>query len=130
MELLITAQTYGLMSVLEKCIEFARKKTLPELQKDAFFKSIHPENVIQILMMRCGDLEDKLEQSRKMVTERDVRLYGCINEFASGYGSFCTECKSRRINDTCFNCLKMFRDKVKTKCDEVRQIRNQMPLLL
>ena len=65
-----------------------------------------------------------METNRKAVMERDVRLYGCINEFASGYGSFCTECKSRRINDTCFNCLKMFREKVKGKCDEVRQVRN------
>ena len=77
MELLIKAQTYGLTSVLVKCIEFARKKTLVELQTDAFFKSIHTENVVKILSLRCKSLENRLEQSRKAGTEPE--LYGNIS---------------------------------------------------
>ncbi|ESO12334.1 hypothetical protein HELRODRAFT_158835 [Helobdella robusta] len=106
---------------------------------------------------------------RRISTERDARLYGIINDLASGYGNFCTECKSRKatltirpsrrsasrihqfvpnrmaseaseyflncikmilrqVSDGCTNCLKMFRDKVKLKCDEAKAYRNQNPL--
>ena len=62
--------------------------------------------------------------SKRAASERDARLYGCVNELASGYGNFCSECKSRKVNESCFNCLKMFREKVKTKCEEAKAIRN------
>jgi len=67
-------------------------------------------------------------QCKKTTSDRDLRLYGVINELASGYGNFCTECKSRKVNETCYNCLKMFREKVKAKCDDVKAYRNHNPL--
>ena len=33
-----------------------------------------------------------------------------------------------QINDNCFNCLKMFREKVKSKCDEAKAYRQHNPL--
>jgi len=33
-----------------------------------------------------------------------------------------------QVNDTCYNCLKMFREKVKTKCDEAKSLRNHNPV--
>jgi len=60
----------------------------------------------------------------KATNERDARMYGCINDLASGYGNFCTDCKSRKVSDACFNCLKMFREKVKAKCEEAKSYRN------
>jgi hypothetical protein len=30
-----------------------------------------------------------------------------------------------KVNDTCYNCLKMFREKVRAKCDEAKVYRNQ-----
>jgi len=67
-------------------------------------------------------------QCKKTTSDRDLRLYGVINELASGYGNFCTECKSRKVNETCYNCLKMFREKVRAKCDDVKAYRNHNPL--
>jgi len=67
-------------------------------------------------------------QCKRTTSDRDLRLYGVINELASGYGNFCTECKSRKVNETCYNCLKMFREKVRAKCDDVKAYRNHNPL--
>ena len=33
-----------------------------------------------------------------------------------------------QVNDTCYNCLKMFREKVKAKCDEAKSLRNHNPV--
>ena len=52
MELLITAQTYGLTALLAKCVEFARHKSYHELQKDPYFPCLEPENLISILTFR------------------------------------------------------------------------------
>lgn len=124
MELLVTAQAYGLQQMLHKCIDHVRTKSFTELQKDPHFKRLEPDNLIHVLQLRVLDLELEIEQNRKSSGERDLRLYGVINDLASGYGNFCTECKSRKVNDTCYNCLKMFREKVKTKCDDVKAHRN------
>jgi hypothetical protein len=124
MELLVTAQKYNLKNLLNKCVDFARTKSFGELQSDPHFGELEPENLIQILSLRVIDLESNLDQTKKANTERDARLYGCISELSSGYGNFCTDCKSRRVNETCFNCLKMYREKVKGKCDEARALRN------
>ena len=124
MELLVIAQTYGLKNLLNKCVDFARTKSFSELQSDTHFPELEPENLIAILSLRVTDLELNLDQTKKANAERDARLYGCISELSSGYGNFCTECKSRRVNESCFNCLKMYREKVKGKCDEARAIRN------
>ena len=124
MELLVIAQAYGLNHLLAKCIEYARSKSYAELQKDPLFDVLQPENLIHILKLRVQDLEGILDMSKRAASERDARLYGCINELASGYGNFCTECKSRRVNDTCFNCLKMYHNKVKVKCEEAKNLRN------
>lgn len=124
MELLVTAQSYNLCSLLSKCIEYARTKSFAELQNDPHFDQLENGNLISILSYRVQDLELNIEQSKKAMSERDARLYGCINELISGYGNFCTECKSRKVNENCFNCLKMYREKVKLKCEEARQMRN------
>jgi hypothetical protein len=128
MELLITAQTYGLHQLLQKCIDQVHTRSFTELQRDPYFKRLEPDNLIHILQLRVLDLEVAIEQNRKSLGERDVRMYGVINELASGYGNFCTECKSRKVNDTCYNCLKMFREKVKAKCEDVKVYRNHNPL--
>lgn len=130
MELLVTAQLYGLQNLLTKCIDYVRSKSFTELQKDPYFKKIEPENLIHILQLRVLDLETAIEQNRKLTSERDTRLYGIINELASGYGNFCTECKSRKVSDSCYNCLKMYRDKVKAKCEEAKTYRNHNPLFV
>ena len=128
MELLVTAQCYNLTSLLQKCIEFARTKSFAELQSDPYYKTLEPENLIQILTLRVQDLESRIESSKRAASERDAKLYGCINELATGYGNFCTECKSRKVNEQCFNCLKMFRDKVQKKCEEAKVIRQNLNL--
>ena len=124
MDLLVTSQLYGLQNLLHKCIDFARHRSFSELQKDPHFKSIEPDNLISILQLRVQDLEMRVDSHKKVVSERDAKVYGCINELASGYGNFCTECKSRKVNDSCNNCLKMFREKAKHKCDEVKNLRS------
>ena len=129
MQLLVTAQAYGLTQLLAKCIEYARTKSFLELQKDPYFEKLEAENLISILQLRVQDLESAVQQSKKHHSERDARLYGVINELASGYGNFCTECKSRKVNDDCKNCLKMFRQKVRTKCEEAKNLRAQNPLM-
>ena len=128
MELLVTGQLYGLQQLLNKCIDFVRTKSFTELQKDPFYSRLEPENLIHILQLRVLDLEAAIELNRKASSERDTRMYGIINELASGYGNFCTECKSRKVSDGCYNCLKMFREKVKTKCEEAKTYRNQNPI--
>ena len=115
MELLIVAQRYGLQNLLEKCLEYARHKTFAELQADPHFGSLEPVNLISILQYRVTDLESSIESSKKILSDRDARVFGCINELASGYGNFCTECKSRRVNEDCKKCLQMYRDKVKVR---------------
>ena len=125
MELLVTAQAYHLSSLLAKNIEYARNKSFAELQKDPNFSCLEPENLIRILRLRVLDLENMLDLSKRSASERDARLYGVITELASGYGNFCTECKTRKVNEQCYNCLRMFRDKVKTKCEEAKSLRNQ-----
>ena len=50
--IVIFFQTYGLMMLLDKCIEYARSKTFSELQTDPFFENLHPENLISILTLR------------------------------------------------------------------------------
>ena len=128
MELLVTAQCYNLTSLLQKCIEFARTKSFAELQSDPYYKTLEPDNLIQILTLRVQDLESRVESSKRAASERDAKLYGCINELATGYGNFCTDCKSRKVNEQCFNCLKMFRDKVQKKCEEAKIIRQNLNL--
>ena len=128
MELLVTAQGYGLHQLLRKCIQYARERSYSELQKDPFFDKLEPVNLIAILEVRVKDLEQSADVNRKAMRERDSRVYGCINELASGYGNFCQECKSRKVNDTCFNCLKMYREKVRVKCEEVKTLRSHHPL--
>ena len=124
MELLIIAQRYNLLLLLQKCIAFARTKTFSELQKDPYYSSLEPHNLIAILELRVQDLESNIETTKRVMSERDSRLYGCISELVSGYGNFCTECKSRKVNDNCFSCLKMYKEKVKSKCEEARHMRN------
>jgi hypothetical protein len=148
MQLLVTAQRYGLNQVREllqsevnltpyfgiqllgKCIEFARTKTFSELKNDPYFEQLEAENLISILQLRVQDLEAADLQTKKQQSERDARLFGVINELASGYGNFCTECKSRKVNDDCKNCLKMFRQKVRTKCEEAKNMRSQSAQML
>ena len=124
MELLVIAQAYGLTNLLAKCIEYARSKSYAELQKDPLFDVLQPENLIHILKLRVQDLEDTIDMGKRAASERDARLYGCINDLASGYGNFCTECKSRRVSDSCSNCMKMYYTKVKVKCEEAKALRN------
>jgi hypothetical protein len=126
-ELLVTAQAYGLQNLLSKCIQYARHKAFAELQKDPFYQKLEQENLIRILEFRVLDLETTMDQNRKTASERESKLYGFLNDLATGYGYFCSECKSRRVNDACFNCLKMFRDKVKTKFEEAKAYRNSHP---
>lgn len=97
MELLVTAQTYNLSSLLSKCIDSVRMRSFSELQHDPYFKQIEAQNLIHILQLRVQDLESTVEHGRRSTSERDARLYGVINELASGYGNFCTECKSRKV---------------------------------
>ena len=97
MELLVTAQMYSLSALLSKCIDTIRTRSFTELQHDPYFKQIEAQNLIHILQLRVQDLESAVEQGRRSTTERDARLYGVINELASGYGNFCTECKSRKV---------------------------------
>ena len=127
-ELLVTAQRYNLQNLLRKCIEFARERSYTELQKDPAFERLEPVNLIAILELRVQDLEQNVDINRKAMAERDARLYGCFHELASGYGNFCQECKSRKVSDHCVNCLKMYREKVKMKCEEVKTLRNHNPL--
>ena len=97
MELLVTAQTFNLGALLTKCINCIRARSFTELQHDPYFKQIEAQNLIHILQLRVQDLESVVDQGRRSTTERDARLYGVINELASGYGNFCTECKSRKV---------------------------------
>lgn len=60
--LFVTAQTYGLQQLLQKCIDYVRSKSFLELQKDPFFKQIEPVNLIHILQLRVLDLEVTIEQ--------------------------------------------------------------------
>lgn len=126
-QLLVTAQAHNLVHLLQKCIEHARHKSFTELQKDPFYARLETVNLIRILELRIQDLEATMEQNKKTASERESRLYGFLNDLATGYGYFCSECKSRRVNDTCFNCLKMFRDKVKSKWEEAKTFRQQNP---
>lgn len=126
-ELLVTAQAYGLQNLLTKCIQHARYRTFAELQKDPFYQKLEQVNLIRILELRVLDLESSMEQNKKAASERELKLYGFLNDLATGYGYFCSECKSRRVNDTCFNCLKMFREKVKTKFEEAKAYRSSHP---
>ena len=52
MELLVTAQGYGLQTLLAKCIEYARTKSFTELSQDPYFKCLEQENLISILQLR------------------------------------------------------------------------------
>ena len=70
------------------------------------------------------DLEEVIELNKRAASDKDARIYGCINDLASGYGNFCSDCKSRKVSEQCFNCLKMFRERVKMKCEEAKTIRN------
>jgi len=97
MELLVTAQTYGLNQLLTKCIDHVKKGNFTELQRDPHFKRVDQTNLIHILQLRVIDLETAVENGRRSTNERDARLYGVISELASGYGNFCTECKSRKV---------------------------------
>lgn len=128
MELLVTAQTYGLQQLLTKCIDKVRTKSFTELQKDPLYMCLEPENLIHILQLRVLDLEVLIEQNRMATSERDARVYGVICDLASDFGNFCTDCKSRRVSDTCYGCLKMFREKVKAKCEEAKVYRIHNPL--
>jgi hypothetical protein len=105
MELLVTAQTYNLSSLLAKCIDNVRTRSFSELQRDPYFKRIEAQNLINILQLRVQDLETAVDQGRRSTSERDARLYGVINELASGYGNFCTECKSRKVSCQMFSSL-------------------------
>ena len=60
MQLLVTAQMYGLSTLLGKCIEYARTRSYTELQNDPYFKCLEPENLISILQLRVQvmDFED------------------------------------------------------------------------
>ena len=98
MELLVTAQTYSLNQLLMKCIDHVRTRNFTELQRDPHFKRVDQTNLIHILQLRVMDLEATVEQGRRSTNERDARLYGVISELASGYGNFCTECKSRKVS--------------------------------
>lgn len=127
MELLVTAQTYGLQQLLMKCIEQVRRKSFTDLQKDPLYGSVHPKNLIHILQLRVLDLESSIDENRKITNERDNHIFGIISDLASCYGNFCSDCKSRKVSDTCYGCLKMFREKVKSKCEEAKVYRNQNP---
>ena len=124
MELLVIAQQYNLATLLQKCIEFARKKSYTDLRSDPCFKNLEMQNLISILELRVQDLEDGLAQTKRVSSERESRLFGCISELVSGYGNFCSQCKSRKVNDECMQCLKMYREKVKAKCEEAKTVRN------
>jgi len=108
MELLVTAQTYGLNHLLTKCIDQVRTRNFTELQRDPHFKRVDQTNLINILQLRVLDLEATVEQGRRSTSERDARLYGVISELASGYGNFCTECKSRKVCCFDFGCENYF----------------------
>jgi len=84
MELLVTAQTYGLNQLLTKCIDQVRTRNFTELQRDPHFKRVDQTNLIHILQLRVLDLEATVEQGRRSTSERDARLYGVISELASG----------------------------------------------
>lgn len=127
-QLLVTAQAFGLRGLTAKCIEWARHKTYLELKEDPLYKSLEPENLIAILEFRVQDLESEKQAQKKMMCDRDSRLYGAVSDLVSGYGNFCTECKCRKVNADCFNCLKMYRERVKGKCEEVKILRSQNPL--
>ena len=66
MDLLVTAQTYNLQALLHKCIDSVRHKSFTELQKDAAYKRLDPENLIHILQLRVMDLELSVDQTRKV----------------------------------------------------------------
>lgn len=128
MELLVAGQLYNLSQLINRCVDAVRTKSFTELRDDPSYNKLHADNLINILQLRVLDLEAATEHNRKLSCERDARLYGIVNDLASGYGNFCTECKSRKVSDGCINCLKMFRDKVKSKCEEAKTYRNQNPL--
>lgn len=54
--------------------------------KDPCYSVLEPENLISILELRVQDLEDMLESQKRANSEQDVKLFGVINELASGYG--------------------------------------------
>jgi len=122
MELLVTAQTYGLSQLLSKCIDHVRTRNFTELQRDPHFKRVDQTNLIHILQLRVGDLEATVEQGRRSTNERDARLYGVISELASGYGNFCTECKSRKVRCFDLNIAHLILW-VKLLCDETVELR-------
>ena len=40
------------------------------------------------------------------------------------HGQICLYLVTVQVNDTCYNCLKMFREKVRAKCEEAKSLRN------
>ena len=100
-ELLVTAQAYDLQTLLKKCIDHVRKCSFAEIQKDPYFDQLEPQNLIGILQARVQDLEEWSSINKKIISERDARLFGCINDLVTGYGNFCTDCKTRKVNDGC-----------------------------
>ena len=75
--LVVTAQTYGLRQLLQKCIDFVRCKSFTELQKDPYFKRLESGNLIHILQLRVLDLESSIDQVRQL------SVHGFITEIKS-----------------------------------------------
>jgi len=73
MELLVTAQAYHLQALLHKCIDTVRHRSFTELQKDAAYKRLDPDNLIHILQLRVMDLELAVDQNRK-VSEKSFTM--------------------------------------------------------
>ena len=128
LHLLYISQTYDFHQLLNRCLHYAKHISYIQLKDDPFFDKLSPEYRLRVLLLRVQDLEEQLLQAKKIISERETRMFGCFGDLASGFGNFCAECKSRKVSESCTNCLKMFRDRVKAKYDELKNYRQQNPL--
>lgn len=115
--LLLFAQDQNLTKLLSKCIDYCSKQSIDELKKTMKFDKIAPQNLCNLLEVRCLKMEKKLKRSEMRSWELTCTLRAIHESWNKKEGACITHRKNGMHQENCNECLHAIRRQIEKLCD-------------
>jgi len=115
--LLVFAQDQNLTKLLAKCIDYCSKQSIEELKKTMNFDKIAPQNLCNLLEVRCLKMEKKLKRSEMRSWELTCTLRAIYESWNKKEGACVTHRRNGMHQENCNDCLHAIRRQIDKLCE-------------
>lgn len=115
--LLVFAQDQNLTKLLAKCIDYCSKQSIEELKKTLNFDKIAPQNLCDLLEVRCLKMEKKLKRSEMRSWELTCTLRAIYESWNKKEGACVSHRRNGMHQENCNDCLHAIRRQIDKLCE-------------